>query len=578
MGAFILYPQNTDVKNAKLLFEQKGFSKPMQFNLGTFDLLLYQKIVYPQLNHFIVGDDLVICVGTFLYKGGNLNESLKNLYYDFCEGRIVPNSIQGTFSLVLYVNGCIYITNDDENLYPVYVNNRNKIVSSSFLAIAEQLQKLSINRLSVIENLITGCSFGFDTYFNEIKRMRWGNEVILPDTIKYIPLTKNPGEKTKSPKNEVYDLQRQALIQWFKTFSSFANEHGCEIGLSSGYDSRLLLALSLKHFDYNRVAIGSNYKNPADGDLRTARKLADAIKKGCMEVPVIQTKQMTSEQLEQNFREAFLFYDGQVRTNHGWSREYRTASYRKKVLGKYGLGLSGHAGELFRNDFNLDKFCFSYNNWILNNIIGKSGQRRIGNKQELQQLVCCIKSKLKHIVDPSSRQISIKTVHRYYNEAWVQAGPGVRASIENQLSYYASPFTDYSISKIAYNLTPFLDNAKFEKALISENCPEISAVPYEVKNREFAPPIINTTIAYRLGLDIRHILRVYIKKRNQKFTLNLKKLLEKNKFLEVSLANPKLMEVISTENYISNCADETEIDRLLAFAYSINHYGAKIEK
>ncbi|MBS4014230.1 MAG: hypothetical protein KGZ97_10820 [Bacteroidetes bacterium] len=576
MGAFILYPTNTDVEKAQLLFEQKGFCKPLQFSLGLFNLLLYPKIVYPQINHFAAGNDMVICVGTFLYKGQQVLEGLQSFYYDFCEKRVDSNSVQGTFSLVLYVNGALYLTNDDENLYPVYVNHNKKIVSSSFLAIAEQLETLSLNRLSVIENLITGCSFGFDTYFNEIKRIRWGNEVNLPQEIQYLPLSKKSVILSKPNKKEAYSLQQQALAKWFNTFSSFANQHGCEVGLSSGYDSRLLLALCLNHFNFNKVNVGSNHKNPPDDDLRTARRLAQAVNKDCVEIPVVPTKDMTTEQLEHNFRMAFLFYDGQIRTNHGWSREYRTAHYRKKVLGVSGLGLSGHAGEMLRNDFNLDRFRFSYNKWILNNIIGKSGQQRIGNNHDLLQLVSYIKSKLKHIVDTNRKFININDVHRYYNEAWVQSGPGIRTSIENQLSYYASPFTDYNVSKTAYNLIHFLDDARFEKRLINENCGDVAAVPYEIKNREFAPPFLNTTITYRLGIDIRHIFRMHIKKRNQKLSANFKKMIKKHKFLQAVLNNPKLNELIPVDSYISNCGDEAEQDRFIAFAFVLHMYSKKL--
>lgn len=579
MGAFFLYPNNIgiDTKSVQSLFSLKGFTAPAEFILGNFSLIHYKKALFPNINSISIGRNFIFCVGTLSYKGLDISDGLMQFYEDFIAKNIKTNRIHGTFAIILFIDGKIFIANDDENLYPIYINQELGILSSSFLAIAEQLKTLSVNKLSAIESLITGCSFGFDTYFNEINRFRWGNEVRMPNMFHYLPLTKNPEPEYKPNKQEAYSIQRQAIDQWFKDFSLLANDHGCEVGLSSGYDSRLLLALCLNHFDGNRVIVGSNYKNPPDGDLKIARKLALAVKKDCKEVPIVSTKAMTTEQLEQNLKKAFLFYDGQVRANHGWSREYRTVDYRKKVLGELRLGLSGHAGELLRNDYNLDRFKFSYNKWILNNLIGKSGQKRIGNKQSLSQLIKYIKSKLNHIIDSNCMCINITDAHRYYNEAWVQSGPGIRASIENQLSYYASPFTDYSISKTAYNLVPFLDAATFEKSLINDNCRELSAVPYEIKNREFAPPFLNTTITYRLGIDIRHVSRMYIKKSNQKLAANLKTMIEKHKFLKGILNNPKLKELIPVESYISNCAHESELDRLIAFSFVVNYFNHKIE-
>ena len=326
MGAFILYPSKTNysLAKAKELFKKKGFGDFSEFSLGKYNLILYSKILFPEKNFISLGTDSIYSVGTFFYKGLINKQAIKTFLEDFKENKILNNEISGTFCLIIYLTGDIFIVNDDENLYPVYHHLPTKMLSSSFLALCEEAKKLTVHKLSFIENLVTGCSFGNDTYFKEIKRIRWDQMVILPDDITFINIKKNIEPVGRLSKKEVFSSIKESINDVFKRYALFSGLYGCELGISAGYDSRLLLSLCLKHFEKDKILIGSNYKCPPDYDLRIARKIAGVAGKDIVEIPVTSTRYMSSELFEKNLYKAFHFYDGQIRVNHGWTREYRT--------------------------------------------------------------------------------------------------------------------------------------------------------------------------------------------------------------------------------------------------------------
>lgn len=578
MGAFYLFPKNsgTLLMEAKGLFIEKGFRNSVEFQLGTYTLLLYSKITLEKPNYINSNTGFIGSVGTFIYKDKFDKNALSLFFEDFITNNISPNEVIGSFCIIIYHKNKLYIVNDDENLYPVYFHNGLQSISSSFLALCYASSKLTIDRLSVIENLVTGCSLGFNTYFKEINRIRWGQKVKLPYNISSFSLSKriNNHNKLEEPSKELYYKLSLSIENYFKRIISIANKYACEVGLSSGFDSRLLLSLVLKFFNYEKLNLSTNFKKTPDTDIIIARKLAESIKKELLEIPVTPTGEMSSEQLKKNIHNSFIFYDGQFRVNHGWTREYRTSKYRKQVLNGASFGMSGHAGELFRNDYNLDSGKFSSHKYLKNVLIGFGGFKKINNNNDQNELMLSLKKKINSVLGSSNKDVywDRNKAHQFYNEIWVPAGPGIRVSIENQLSYYISPFTDYLISKKTYSLAPHLKDATFEKSLISHFNKTISTIPYERKGRNRLSPVVYTTILYRFGFDFNYLLRK-LKRKNK----IIEKTISNLPYISNILSNPRLTQIIPLDRFLMYSISEPELDRIIAFSYVLNFFGDKIE-
>lgn len=576
MGAFFLYPQTAKISLEKVkdLFVQKGFLNYSEFKIGEYNLLLYKKILLSEPNYISNNGDFICCVGTFIYKGLLDRDGLESFSKDFKEGNVCNNLISGTFCLLIYQEGRFFLLNDDENIYPVYLHRDSNCISTSFLALCQISDSLTIHKSSVLENIVTGCSYGFDTYFVEIKRFRWGRKTILPGNIIYKEITKDIDQKNLL-KETIIDILKSNLSDTFQSIAPAANKFGCEIGISGGFDSRLALALCLKYFHFKKISIGCNYKNPPDNDLLSAREIVSSLGKSLIEIEVKKTDEMPKEYFENTLRDSFLFYDGQFRVNHGWTREYRTLNYRKKMLNGCLLGISGHGGELFRNDFNLDNRNFSYRNWLKNNVLNQSGLMKC--IKDTDSLIKYIQLKFHPVIDINVTKLNRRAIHSYYNEIWLPAGPGIRISIENQLSYYISPFTDYKISKSAYQLSSFLNDSSFEKYLINNYYGQFSSIPFDSKNRSLVTPLVYTTLMYRYGINLHSMSRKYLRFRNGR-SHAFKTIYNSQLETIINLfSNCYLKSIFSENDFLKYIVNESEFDRLIAFAYVADFFKDKLK-
>ena len=235
--------------------------------------------------------------------------------------------------------------------------------------------------------------------------------------------------------------------------------------------------------------------------------------------------------------------------------------------------MSGHAGELFRNDYNIDSGSFSSNNFLRNILIGYGGFKKLRNINFFDELMRNINEKINSALDESKNNVywDRNRAHQFYNEIWFSSGPGIRVSIENQLSYYLSPFSDNLISKKTYSLAPKLKDASIEKSLISDFNKTISNIPYEKKGRNRLSPFIYTTLLYRFGFDINYLIR----KQKRKHRV-VHKTITSHPYITSILSNNRLTQIIPLDDFIKYSTTEPELDRVIAFSYVLSFFENKI--
>jgi hypothetical protein len=336
---------------------------------------------------------------------------------------------------------------------------------------------LTINAGHASLNLITGCSFGEETLLNEIRKTDVLPEHESSGYFKWI--NKNRVQKPEtvySSYDEAVEQQLKVNCDLFKTIGYFAGNDCVDMGISGGFDSRLLLGLALSCM--KNLSLHSNFKDPPDIDLIIARKLAGTVNHEMIEVPITPPEEMTEEYLMTNLQRAMLFYDGQIRVNHGWTREYRTMEYRRKLLGGCVLGLSGHNGEQYRNYYYLPARGMKMKDFIQDFVL-EGDLARIMPSEKLRSAF--MQSLAEYIIKktgpPEKGYMSRKQIRKYYTTEWVRFGPGIRASIENQLSYFFMPFTAEKIINAAGRIDPFMRlYGSFQAGMIRKVNPELAAV------------------------------------------------------------------------------------------------------
>ena len=478
MGAFFLYKRNSDIdlKAVKEIFKGKGFKKPNIFELGSYTLLLYKKILINEENYLEENNNAIYAVGTIVYKGRNYKDSLKTILKDFIDDKFNPDKLIGSFCIFIKINDDIKFFIDRAGIQNVYFNNNKTVTSSSFLAVAfSEINKLNINKNAVTEILLTGNLIGPDTIFKEVNRIEVNEDFNFP-FLKYIILHRKEPEISCKTYLDCLDFQIKTLDRYFLSLKKLAERCGTVIGLTGGFDSRLLMALTEKHF--NKILYFSHWRKKKNKELEIAEELAKTVNK---EVNIFKIKHpldMAEEEALNCLKEAFLFYDGHIRAQAYWHEEYNTKYYEEKVFSEYKLGLHGIGGEQYRNCERMVKPYYNFGNWLRYDIVYRYSGKIFKNKKSENKFLKYIEKKIRNKLIFYDNQVNLLTYKRYFNEIYNLSNRGLRTNIENQVVFFVSPFTEYSISHNAYKTTPFLGpSLQFEADMIKKINPELAKIP-----------------------------------------------------------------------------------------------------
>lgn len=207
------------------------------------------KILVNNVNAFESGNNFVILNGTHIYKDKHDITALSEILNEY-NGDVdsIRRDSFGNYGIVINKNDAICAFTEASGCYDLYYyyNEKEWLISSSFWDMVAVLKnKLSINRLNILEELGRYTIINNETYFNEIKRLG-GDEYIMVDNkgfvVNEIPYVINrvsdidPNNNVKSISNEIERVAR----------SFFKNYGNPSIGATGGLDSRMSLAAYLR--------------------------------------------------------------------------------------------------------------------------------------------------------------------------------------------------------------------------------------------------------------------------------------------------------------------------------------------
>lgn len=480
MGAIFLYKKNASIDiNAVLsVFKEKGFTEPHNFTCSSYNILLYKKIGINQPNFLEIGENSIYCVGTFIYKRSNYKDSLANLLLDLSENNFSPDALLGNF-LILYRSGNkLFYISDRSGIQNIFYNKDKSVITSSFLACVNSFNtKVTVNKHAAVEVLTTGTLIGSETLFNEIERFEVSHPAKF-DELEPIKYDRNPVPGICHKKyDSCMDEQINVLDNYFSSIKNFADEMKVDSGITGGHDSRLIMALALKHF--KDISFNTHWRSEKNVEFDAAQELCKVTNADLKLIPVKNPEEMSVEELESNFKDAFLFFDGLIKMHSFWTEEYNTRSYREKVLGDRRLGLSGIGGEQYRNEERMNRSKWKVYNIIKYKILLNTCGDCFLDDSSLEDTISYIESKFRNILGiGGKKKINRLEYKRYLNDVFVPGRLSARNNAENQLSFFLSPFTDHTVSTESYRVVQILGpSLQFEEEMIKKIDPKIASVP-----------------------------------------------------------------------------------------------------
>jgi hypothetical protein len=453
MGAFFFYNKSTVVDKNSIIshFENLGMTEFKEFKLLDFNLILFKKAQIDVENYLETDLGTIFSTGSIVYKTYSYQESLNNILMDYAAGKLNLDEVRGNYFLFLRLKESktvIFLT-DPLFTKNIYYDPINQIISSHFLAIAEAKPfYYKLNYLALYESVISGSLIAPDTYMQGVEKLCKANIESFISTFKFESLQVDLSEKHRHFKtfSDAVDHANEQLKQYFNSLSSLDKEFNSHLGLTGGYDSRLLLIHARGHLSNLNT---NSFFRPNSREYQIAKELAMAVG--------LQFKSHENSGISpaSNSKKAFLFLDGQIRSQNFIDEPFNLPDYGEFLYSGHPVGFHGCGGEQYRN---ADRFRrkvgfadFIRNEWLFR----ESGD--IIRKSSLElDLISNIEDKIRKNLNFSGHNVDFFLLKRIQNELWNTANRLTRVNALNQQYFYFAPFTEWQQSVFAYSYIDYL--------------------------------------------------------------------------------------------------------------------------
>lgn len=460
MAAFYLYNPATTINKNLIIehFKQLGITHYSEFKLNNYNLILFTKPDMDTSNFRKNERASIFVSGSMIYKDLNYKDSITNLLTDYCNSTVDIEQIRGSNVIIIHDNMTSKITFITDPLCTknIYFDETNKIISSNFLALIESKPfYYKLNYLALYESVISGALIPPDTYAYGVEKLCKTNLRKLEYVFSINLITANLTNKFLKFKsfNEAVEHANEQLSSYFKSLVSIDRELGSHIGLTGGFDSRLLLIHARKYL--SKLNTNSFFRQNSL-EYKLAKELADVLSmefvshENSDEVPV------------PNSERSFRFLDGQIRSQNFIDEPYNLPEYASFLYKDHPVGFHGCGGEQYRNAERF-KRKISFSQFIKYEwLYRESGQILIDKKLE-NEILENIESKIREHLDFKGHKVDLLFLKRIQNEIWNPANRLTRVNALNQYFHYFVPFTEWQQSIHAYSYIDFLGvNPKFQ--------------------------------------------------------------------------------------------------------------------
>ena len=477
MGAFFIYSRSGYVDDIalRLHFERKGFDKPIRREIGEWVLYAYKKQLL-KLSDPYAASGKVECFGfgSFAYKGLGFRDSLKTLVTDFKNGSLIKERIVGNYCLIFIENNSrMVLINDNIGAFHFYTTENHGVISSSFSAIlASCKSSFHINRNAVKENIMIGYIIPPATTVKEVFLIseKYKDELKGLRDIEFrrnIRVKDEFGATSQRTFVDEVAYQIDVLKNHFKGYAGVVSEFGgVDIGLSGGYDSRLLALLAKKSFE--NIIAHTHYHVKVTPDELCANAIAKYLGIPFFRCPwAKQPEEMSAEEFERNVEKISLYNDAQVFHDYSWLVSFRTKEYRMAVLGDRKVGMNGLAGELYRNHDNQLRSKESSVDWLLLRVITPQIARGMDRRTLKELIEQVLHEAAIFLGEKIEKEISSHQIRRWFGEVFSIYGAAKRVNIDGQLGFSFSPFLEYVPRRASYGILPHIGlSGEFESAMI----------------------------------------------------------------------------------------------------------------
>ena len=432
------------------------------------------------------GEDLVAVAGTLVYDGMMGRPALQALLRTVALPAPDWSRIGGHFAALIRKAGRTFLITDYFAAYQLFHDSAMRLFSTSLLAAAEALPRLSFDPQGVYEFAFNVLPIGDDTIFSELKTLGPYRAVELAaDGPKLHGLAKPlPEIEQGVPLSERIERHRAALSAIVRPhLEAFGARVNCP--LSGGLDSRLLFALMRAEGWQPNLFV---YGGAESGDVRIARHIGAALGVEVDWLDKEAWRQVDPDDFAEQVERNHFAYDGLPNYGELFENGANAFALARRHAGS-ALSASGSAGEIMRNFFYLPARPTRaltvarsfYARYALGDVTGLFDERAFLGRLE---------DKILEGLGLSGERgpLSRGRIEQVYPRVRARATLGREISLETRHGAYLTPFMDHRVVAESMRLPLGLKNAgRFQAALLAAIDPELAALP-SVYGHDFSGP------------------------------------------------------------------------------------------
>lgn len=428
------------------------------------------------------GGDFIAATGTLLYRGRAGEAALRALHEDFGVRRVF-DELLGSFAVILRKHGVVSCFNDYFGNYHLFSDARMHVVSSSFLAVAATLRKLEPSAQALYEYVFDGAIYGDETLVRGVQRLDPARIHRLHPVAEPAPAKPRPSAELPRGFDAQVDAANAALVSYFETLRRVFGD-AVVLGLSGGYDSRLLLAAARKVGMRPRLFVGGA---PQSADVRIALTIAA----GCgLEIAHYDSAALEPPapgHFAEIVREKHAYYDAVgIRGAVNDGEEY---GWRLRRLAGASLELNGGGGEVYRDFWKLPDRPIAVRDFVRKTMEFRNRDKmaaatpRFDRRAYRERLAEKVRAALGGTPRASRTQVaSLYTVLR----STAFAGPSNKEL--NRLGHGLLPFAEPPLAIPSFRIPlAYKTHGRFQSEMIRRLDPMLAAYPTSYGHRVSEP-------------------------------------------------------------------------------------------
>ena len=466
-------------------FAAIGFAAPRTIETPDYLLALYPSIENQSIAFEPRPDgDFVFVCGTCLGGDGIGTKAANRLFACGTPAGDPQDAVFGHYAAVLRRAGRTEIRLDRFGGYHVFYNLEAGIVSSSFLAIAAALDRLTLSRQSACEFVFNGVVSGNETLFAEVAVAPIGATIrVGAGGLQLIrPPLAVPCRFTSASREEALGESMALLDRWFAAVAPVFGDR-IECALSGGYDSRLILACLRRHGMRPRVYV---YGRSTDEDVALAGEIARNEGFAIAHIDKSDRPTIHPAEFAEIAQRNFLAQD-----SYSWGGIFQNdaeiAERARRVRGD-AIAINGGGGEIFRNFFYLPDRPYTVRELIWS-FYSRFDPRVCTAVFDAGAYYQGLEHKVRDLLGSDAPHLPRPTVEWLYHAFRCRSWDGKVDSICGRYGYTGMPFLEPATTMQASALPlSWKNHGAYEAELIRRADRRLAAYPSAYGHNFAAPP------------------------------------------------------------------------------------------